>query len=59
MPSGKMERGTCFSMVGVWFGKVAVNPGAMFERGSRMEEKTKAGGMDGKRDGKKNEDIEL
>ena len=31
MPSGKRERGTCLSMVEVWFGRVAVSPGAMIE----------------------------
>ena len=31
MPSGKRERGTCFSMIEVWFGKAAVSPGAMIE----------------------------
>ena len=31
MPSGKMDRGACFSMVGVWLGKLAVSPGAMID----------------------------
>ena len=31
MPSGKTERGTFFSTVGVLFGETAVSPGAMVE----------------------------
>ena len=38
MPSGKMNRGICFAEVGVWLGRVAVSPGAMLERCSKIKE---------------------
>ena len=39
MPSGKMDRGARFLMVGVWFGEVSVSPGAMIECVFRLKEK--------------------